>query len=462
VVVELRHRPITLGCFLAFSISCSVPSWAQDDFFGDIEIDLDERNMSYSDKSWSITGWLKEKIAYGLKDPGLLFSRDEKGFNKFETSVYSRFDWQVNDSLAMRVSGKVSLDAIYQLKDEKNFHENEVDEFESRFELKDFYLESQITENLYLKAGQQVMAWGQAENIRVLDLANTQDRFTFGQQDLEDLRLPVPALLASFSYSDWVFDGLVTAKAGSDDIAPDFDEFDPYIDLRMNGISLRTQDPNNEYEYLVRASTHYRNGDVSVVAADVNANGLYVDSIEFAGGQTLVELNQDRFKAIGLSVNWTGGSWLVFSDLGVHLDKALQPDVNSIFQFTNGWLEKDQFLMAAGVEFSGWNQWVLTFEADYIHTADHDSRLQSDRNQLGYSGRFRWNGLNDRVQLLGVWSQLPDDNGRVARLSLDYDWSDALELGVLWVDYRGDQNSLLGNFRNNDVLQLYLEYSFQH
>lgn len=462
MVIEAHHRLLWLGCFLAFSVLSSGPSWAQDDFFGDIEIDLNESNISSADNSWSITGWLKEKIAYGLKEPGLPFSRDKNDFNKVETSVYSRFDWQMSDSLAMRVSGKISLDAIYQLKDEKNFHQNEVDEFESRFELKDFYLESQITENLYLKAGQQVMAWGQAENLRVLDLVNTQDRFTYGQQDLEDLRLPVPALLASFSYSDWVFDGVVTVKAASDDIAPDYDEFDPYADLRINGINIRNRDPNSEFEYLFRASTHYQSGDISVVAADVNANSLYLEAINFLPGQTVVEFNQDRFKALALSVNWTGGSWLVFSDLGVHFDKALQPNANSILQFTNGWLEKDQFLMATGVEFSGWNQWVLTFETDYIHTVDHDSRLQDDRNQLGYSGRFRWNGLNDRIQLLGVWSQLPDDNGRIARLSLDYDWSDALELGLLWVDYHADKNVLLGSFRNNDVLQLHLEYSFQH
>ncbi len=453
-------RPLLIF-FLAFAFTPSL-SLAQDDFFSDIEVDVDSANASISDKPWSITGWLKEKVAYGLKDPGQAFSREHADFDKVETSVFSRLDWQLGDALAMRVSAKISADAIYQLKDEDSFHQDEVDEFEIRFELKDFYLESQFTDSIYLKGGQQVLAWGQAENVRVVDLINTQDRFTFGQQDLEDLRLPVPALLTSLSQSSWVFDGVVTFKAGSDDIAPALDEFDPYVNFRNNGIYLSSQDPDNELEFLIRASTHYQSGDFSIVIADVNENSLSVDSIDFIGMQTLVEFNQDRFKALGMSVNWTGGSWLVFSDMGVHFDKALQPNGNSIFQFTNGWLEKDQFLFAAGIEYSGWNQWVLTFEADYINTMDHDSRLQVDRNQLGFSGRFRWDGMNDRIQILGVWSQLPDDNGRIARLSVDYEWSDALEFGLLWVDYRADASSLLGNFRNNDVLQLQLAYSFQH
>ncbi len=33
--------------------------------------------------------------------------------------------------------------------------------------------------------------------------------------------------------------------------------------------------------------------------------------------------------------------------------------------------------------------------------------------------------------------------------------------GLLWVDYGSDRGSIFYNFRNNDILQIYLRYNFQ-
>jgi len=63
--------------------------------------------------------------------------------------------------------------------------------------------------------------------------------------------------------------------------------------------------------------------------------------------------------------------------------------------------------------------------------------------------------------VLAVWNE-PDDSSRFVRLSVDYHWTDNLELGMLWVDYHSESDSILYEFRNNDVFQLQLRYNFQY
>ena len=448
---------------LVISALFGIDVYAQDDFFGDIDIDID-RGPTADDSAWSYTGWLRQKAAYGLQAPSPPFSRTERDWSKLETSLFLQFDTQLDDQTALRLSTKYYVDSIYRLKGEENYSRAEVDEFESRFEVKDAYIETQLNARSYVKLGQQIIAWGQAENLRITDLVNTQDLYTYGQQDLEDLRLPVPAALWSQRLGDVLVDGVITYRAGHDDVALAFDEFDPLISLRPLNVRTKLARPERETEYFLRVSGHYDRGDWSVVAADANQNSADVRGIVISSTLTIptvLALSQDRFQAFGVAGNWTRGSWLAFAEAGLHRGKRLQPAANQFFSQTSGWLEKDQVLSTVGLEYNGWTNTTITSEFDYIHTRAHDSSLGSDADQLGYSVRMLWSGFNDRVQALAVWNQLPEDGGKILRLALDYDCSDSLKLGLLWVNYGAARAAQLYPYRYNDILQLQIEYSFQ-
>jgi len=434
---------------------------AQDDFFGTIDVDLDS-GADGDDRPYSLIGWITEKVSYGLEDPGPLFSRQEKELNRVETSLFAQFDTGIGRSINLRISGKVYHDAIYQLRDDINFSEDERDKFRNRFEVKDFYLEGQTDSGLYLKIGEQILAWGMAEYLRVTDLINTEDQYTFGQQDLEDIRLQVPALLASYSLGGWVLDGVVTYDAGRNDIGPKGDEFDQFIGLRDLEAGIWRHDPQRRAEVFVRASSHYSRGDLQFVAAEFNDNALSVDQMlvrESMG--PLLSLTQNRMRAIGFAANWTQNSWLFFGELGAHFDKAVRPGRDSIFMRDDGWDEKDQILSVLGVEYSGFRNLLLTFELDNTHSRGHDEFMQADRDQSGFGARLYFTAINDRLEVLAVWNE-PDDSSRFTRLSVDYHWTDNLELGMLWVDYHSESDSILYEFRNNDVFQLQLRYNFQY
>lgn len=436
-------------------------AFAQDDFFGNREISINTGNNS--EHPWELTGWITGKLAYGLASPGPGFSRRQSDLSKVETSGFAQLDWRLSDAVGLRVSGKAYRDFIYQIDDDSPYSRAERDEFQTRYELRDFYLEAQLGDRVYLKIGNQILAWGMSEYLRVTDVINTEDQYTLGQQDLEDLRLQVPALLLGVNRGDWLFESVVTHRAGSNDLAPAGDEFDQLIDLRGTGLALSKHDAGNPWEYLLRASTHYGAGDIQLVAGEFNDNQLTFAGLRTStSGAVVADLQPQRMQLLGGAVNHVAGSWLWFGESAMHYNRPLVPDRRSALLSPVAWEEKNQWLSALGAEYNGFSNLILTLEIDSQRIVNPGNTDFASRQQTSIGTRFYWTSRNERLAVLGVWNRLDKGKGYLTRLSLDYDWSDQLSLGALWVNYGANRDSLLYNFRNNDVFQLQMRYSFQH
>lgn len=224
---------------------------------------------------------------------------------------------------------------------------------------------------------------------------------------------------------------------------------------------LREQ-PNREHEVFVRASSHWGSGDLQFVAGEFNDNNLSVVHIDANQSLTpTVHLAQNRMRAAGIAGNWVNGSWLLFGEVGLHKDKAVRPTGDAFFRNAQGWEQKDQLLAALGLEYNGFRNLVLTFELDNTHTSDHDEFMLDAKDNTSVGTRVYWTALNERVELLAVWNELVDADTQIGRLSVNYNWSDRLTFGLLWMNYSSQSSSLYYDYRNNDVVQLQLQYNFQ-
>ena len=88
--------------------------------------------------------------------------------------------------------------------------------------------------------------------------------------------------------------------------------------------------------------------------------------------------------------------------------------------------------------------------------------MYADKHQHSLGARLYWTALNEKLTLVAVRNELANEAGQVSRVSVDYKWSDNIELGMLWVDYGSDRDSIFYNFRNNDIVQIHLRYNFQN
>jgi len=446
---------------LTLAIVLPLPSFAQNDFFNAIDVEI-ENNDSLGDENYSLIGWVTQKVSQGIERPGTLFSRQDRGLNKIETSLFTQLDAKLGQGFDIRVSGKVYHDEVYRVSNHIDFTSDETNEFRNRFEVRDFYLEKQFDNGFYFKLGNQILAWGMAEYTRVTDLINTEDQYTFAQQDLEDIRLQVPAALLSYSTDDWTFDAVLTHRANKNYTAPIGDEFDQFIALRQAGFNVERRSPSDQQEVFFRASTHLSRGDLQFVAGEFNNNALSLEEITADSSlNPRLQYGQNRMRAIGVAANWVEGSWLYFGEVGLHLDKAVIPEPNSFFRQVGGWDEKDQVLSVFGVEYNGFRNLLLTFELDNIRTRNHDEFMYADENQTSFGARIYWTALNEKLTVVAVRNELANEAGQVSRVSVDYSLSDSIEMGMLWVDYGSDRDSIFYNFRNNDILQVHLRYNFQ-
>jgi hypothetical protein len=448
--------------FLAtLAATYSQVGFAQNDFFNTIDVDIESDN-DREDRSYSLIGWVTQKVSQGLERPGVLFSRQDRDLNKIESSLFAQLDTSLGQGFDFRLSGKIYHDEVYRLNEGIDYSSDETNEFRNRFEIRDFYIEKQYDNGFYFKLGNQILAWGLAEYTRVTDLINTEDQYTFAQQDLEDIRLQVPAALLSYTSGEWTFDGVITYRANKNYTAPIGDEFDQFVALRQAGIQVERDSPETEQEYFFRASTHLSQGDLQFVAGEFNNNALSLEEITAASSiNPRFQYGQNRMRAFGVAANWAEGSWLYFGELGVHLDRAVIPNRDSMFRQVNGWDEKDQLLSVLGVEYNGFRNLLLTFELDSIRTKNHDEFMYADKNQTSFGARAYWTALNEKLTVVAVRNELANRAGQVSRISVDYNWSDSIEIGMLWVSYGSDRDSIFYNFRNNDILQVHLRYNFQ-
>jgi hypothetical protein len=343
-----------------------------------------------------------------------------------------------------------------------DFSAAEINEFRNRFEIRDLYLEHEFDNDVYIKLGKQMLAWGVTEYLRITDLVNTENQFSFGQEDLEDLRRQVPALLASFNLDQWNLDTVITHQAGRDDIAPAGDEFDQFAALRPAGVTVHINEASKQQEYFMRLSRTGSRGDIQVVAGDFNDNALSLSEFLPAPEQSQAIFGQSRMRALGIAGTRVAGNWLLFAELGLHQNKALRPVNDAFLLSSGGWQHKDLLLGALGIEYSGLRNLLLTLELDGQRIRDNDKALYGQAEKLGLGLRALWTGLNERLQVLAVVNELADDAGRLSRLSVDYDWSDNFTLGFLWVNYAAPVTSYVNQFRYNDVIQARLQYNFQY
>ena len=137
------------------------------------------------------------------------------------------------------------------------------------------------------------------------------------------------------------------------------------------------------------------------------------------------------------------------------------PNRDSIFRQLGGWDEKDQVLSVFGVQHNGFRNLLLTFELDSIRTKNHDEFMYAEENQTSFGARLYWTALNEKLTVVAVRNELANQAGQVSRVSVDYNWSDSVEVGLLWADYGSNRNSIFYYFRNNDILQIHLRYNFQ-
>ena len=449
----------------------------EEDGFGEIEINVAEIDLNQEPSAFQWGGFFREELAYNFQeqDEDYVFSREEAELTKMRSVLNLYLDLDLGEDWKMKVSGNAFYDAYYSQKEEDFFSSETVSAYEQELELRDTFVQGPLMNNLWLKVGRQIIAWGQSDSSQIVDMANPRDQREQGQTDLEDARIPVTSTKLSYIQSGWELNLVAIHEFRANKVGTKYSDYDPYISLRKVYDIQDSELPSEKTEFLVRLFKAFSGGDIGFVFADVYEDDPYLEyvSVDLQTQVVTVLPKHKKITVRGLAGNMVQGSWLFYYDLahkqGVSI---LRDDVKTQIQ-NNGnavamgtftpqtWNEKDQVEAALGAEYSGINDLTLTIESEWTQIQDYEEGLANEETGSTLTLRVSYDLLNQTMNLNFLGIQLANDNGQLYRGNISYDIMDALEVSGGMILYEASQSDkFLYPYRNNDRILAGLKYSF--
>ena len=431
-----------------------------DDNFFDIDFDTDEETETKINSAYSVNGSVRQEFTYGIADPGSLFSREQKGVEKIKSELFLQLQGKPADNLKVKASGLVDYEWGSWRNDAYS-----LGDMSANFELKDLFLDLTTDSGLWVRIGNQILARGEFDTIKMTDVINPIDLSAPAQVELKDIRMQVPALFLSVPVGAVTTELIVTHDAG-------FDKFGTLGPGSSFDFSLLTQqslvllsenvsvvseelEPNKSWEAVSRVNYKLNGGDVALTFGEVNWNQNSLHSIK-ESSTIIMEYGYDRVKVVGLSGNLARSDYLFRYETALHEGRKFQT-IDPLL----AWAEHKQIVAAIGLEYNGFSDTVLSAEINNANIVNHTDALTNDENEVGYLMQARWSGFNDLLSLYGAFNKLSGDNSSIANLFIEYDLSDSLQLDGKLIIYDANSISdLFNTFKNQDVIKASLKYSF--
>ncbi len=441
---------------LFLSVNILANEAVEDDLggFGEEIITEEVLSIQKEQSGTKLSGDLAFKTSAGYKQhkvDGIEYS----GVNQAQTSLYLQLDSKLSDNWKMRISGNMLYDAIYDMYSHNDYRDSVEDEYRTDFQLSDTYIQGKITSDIDLKVGRQIVVWGKSDSIRVTDVINPLDNRLPGMTDIEDLRLSVGMAKVDYYLGDWNFSFMAIAESRIMLEAPPRSEFFP-VDLVFAGApdpfsDLKTPSSSwDNMQYAFAANGVFSGWDLSFYASHVLDQKWHFDYIN--GVRTV-----NKIDMIGSAINIASGSWLLKSEVAYLSGIAYNSTTN----------EKNRLDALIGFDYMGIKDTVVSLEVANKHIFDYEAQMKNqpdfiDKDEMQTAIRLTRSFSNDTINTTALLSMFGSkwENGGFARVWVDYEIMDALNVNFGIVDYIGGDKVFMEATEDNDRVFADITYSF--
>lgn len=408
---------------------------------------------------WALDGFVRLDSSYNYAhdepEPG---ETDWRGLSKLRTTVRLELSVDLARNWETFLSGQAFHDAVYAMRGREEYTEDVLAANEDEAEVREAWLLGTPVPSLDVKLGRQIVVWGKADNVRVVDVLNPVNNREPGLTDLEDLRLPVAMSRLDYYFGPWALQGVAIheirfnkePQPGSD-FYPS--EIDPPEKKPLSG------GPNTEYGTSLTGV--FSGWDLGLYYAEVfNDEAHLVNTAAPGSMEPELERRHARLTMAGAATAVVLGSWVLKAEAARFegLEFLNVPDEE--FARLDGML---------GAEYSGFTDTTLAVEAVDRLILDHDERLEAppdnqrkDTNQyvFSYTGDFLRQQLQVRAVLFYFGQVL--ERGSLQRYQATYELAPALALtgGVAAYEPGQKDNFLIDAARDNDRIFADLKWSF--
>ncbi|MCP4897050.1 MAG: DUF1302 domain-containing protein [bacterium] len=377
---------------------------------------------------------------------------DWRGLSRFRLLTELEAEAQLAESWKLFASGHTFYDFAYSIQGRHGFTSEVLDQHERELELNDTYIAGRLGRQLHLKVGRQVVAWGTSETIRVTDILNPLDLREPGLTDIENLRLPVTMTRLDWLTGPWIVSAMALHEIRFDKNPAFGHEFYPYEIPLLEATVPESSLENTEFAVSLRGS--FRGWDIALYWADVFDDEPHAKPV----GPWQIALEHSRIQMFGAAADLAAGDWLFKAELG---------HFSGLEFFYSPGETTSRTDVLAGVEYSGWTDTSLTFEAAVRHLHDTDPRFELPPD-FAIQDRFEWVVRLSRflmhqtltLNLVAITYEADGSGGALQRLEARYDITDRLEVVGGVVLYQSGSTPGLQNIGDNDRLFVDVSYRF--
>ncbi|MCD4677918.1 MAG: DUF1302 domain-containing protein [Desulfobacula sp.] len=440
--------------------------YQENDPFENIDTNILVQDMVQNqDSAFKIGGFVKIESEYA-------YNKNDEKLSRLRPLLFIETAYKINENYKVKVAGQAFYDASYDIEAKDKNKDSNLDDEPYGIELKDLYLDGKLGDIFSVRLGRQIIAWGDSDYARITDVINPRDLTAPGLIDLEDARLPVAALRVSAFFDDWSFDAVTIHEHPGSKISGKGSDFDYYTLLRSPEISIndkQTPDFGIEDTGLAFKVTHaFNGGDISFVVANTFDDQPYLSYNGLKNSVMVFTPEYARMTTYGISSSLAKGSSLFKVETAFRQDKKIMRNdvlarissgIPASSVRTTG--SEDQVSALTGVEYTGFTDLRLSFEAQVIHTLNHQSYLGVDENKYFTYFQATKAMLNETLELALFWVRMNPGNGNILRFSTTYDVFDGLSVQAGAVFYESENDSSdLHPYKDQDRIFVRVKYSF--
>ena len=334
--------------------------------FSDISIEKKQTSESFD---WDAI--FSQKLYYGLESPAVPFFRRAPGIEAIHSNINLGLNTKFAEVINFKFSGDVNWDWGYFESSKYSYGPTAAD-----FKLRDLYIDFYPIDGLWLRVGNQIIARGESNLLISSDIANPRDLSTIGLQDLDDIRLNIPSILAGYNIGSLKQEIIVFLDEKRNKVARSGTAFDPEAAFLGASINTDVSPTKQNISYALRNKMLLSGLELDLSLGEYNNKQLSTLSSSVAGNVTTLFTQQDRILFVGLNGN------IVLSDFVLKFDTSHKkgkrfPGSNPL---RGPWSEHEVSEFSLGADYSGFNDLSINIELANAYIHKHNIQLANEQN----------------------------------------------------------------------------------
>ncbi len=429
--------------------------------FDEDEFTEDEKDFEQPDGTknktgnvdWStFSGYTGISISYSFvkETPADNSDSDWSGLTKIRPFFSLTWNTKLENNWGTMISAKAFYDFAYSIKDRDTFTSDVLNQQEKEAEIREFYIEGSIFGSLDIKLGSQILAWGKADSLRVVDVLNPTNNREYGMTDLEEVRIPIPMTRLDYYFGNYKLQAVAVHQIKFNKSAPSGSDYN-LTETEIKEVVPESNTGNTEYGIAFYGT--FSGWDASLHWAQYFDDEAYllITEINLVPGVGLVpslEYRHSRLTMSGIALSINFGNYILKTEAANFWGMEFNNVKDKKFTTTE---------ILLGTEYSGWSDTSLSIESGVKHLNDFDNRLEAEpdyqqEDRIATTINFVQDYFNQtlHLQLFGMMIGERGDDGGLNRASLEYDLMDDFSVTGGIMIYQPGESLFFQNLNDND------------